>query len=150
MTHQASLTDALLELWRRLRKEARAARRAQGLGLEQYWLLKEIDERGPLTVGHLADHFGVTSSSMTTALKRLEAQGLVRRERQTHDQRVVHVALTAPGRAAMEANQRARRAVAASLVARLDAEEQAALARLLARMFEEGGAEVADGSTDRH
>jgi DNA-binding MarR family transcriptional regulator len=131
------LTDSVLEFWRRLRRADRDTRRALGLGLEQYTLLRRIAGHGPQTVGQLASHMSVTSSSMTTALKRLEAQGLVRRERQDDDQRLVRVVLTAAGVDADEQFQRARRAVVATLAVRLDAGEQAELARLLAHMVEE-------------
>ena len=139
MTDIERLTEAVLELWRRLRRAGRAARRAQGIGLEQYALLKALEAEGAATIGHLAARMGVTSSAMTTAAKRLEAQALVRRERRDRDQRLVHVVLTPAGREAVGAFQRARRAIVSDLATRLGPDEQAQLAALLERMLADGG-----------
>lgn len=52
----------------------------------------------PATPADLAAHTGVTRSAMTDVLEQLETRGLIRRERDARDRRLVHVHLTAAGR----------------------------------------------------
>ena len=51
----------------------------------------------PAMVGELAEHLGVTASTMSLTLKRLEAAGYVRRDRDPLDRRVMNVRLTEAG-----------------------------------------------------
>ena len=50
------------------------------------------------TVAGLARELDIDPGAMTRSLDRLEAKGLVRRERSTEDRRVVHLVLTDEGR----------------------------------------------------
>jgi DNA-binding MarR family transcriptional regulator len=50
------------------------------------------------TVAGLARELDIDPGAMTRSLDRLEAKGLVRRERSTEDRRVVHLVLTEEGR----------------------------------------------------
>jgi DNA-binding MarR family transcriptional regulator len=72
---------------------------------------------GPRRITDLAELEGLAQPTTTQLVKRLEEQGLVRRERQRDDQRVVLVWLTDGGRRALE-DLRAR--VHAALRAYLD------------------------------
>jgi len=51
------------------------------------------------TVASLSRELGIDPGSMTRALDRLEAKGLLQRERSTEDRRVVNLVLTPDGRA---------------------------------------------------
>jgi DNA-binding MarR family transcriptional regulator len=57
---------------------------------------------GPRRITDLAELEGLAQPTTTLLVKRLEEQGRVRRERQTHDQRVVLVWLTDAGEAALQ------------------------------------------------
>jgi DNA-binding MarR family transcriptional regulator len=57
---------------------------------------------GPRRIGELAEIEGLAQPTTTLLIKRLEEEGLVRRERQAHDQRVVVASLTGPGESALE------------------------------------------------
>ena len=57
---------------------------------------------GPRRITDLAELDGLAQPTTTLLVKRLEEQGLVRRERQTHDQRVVLVCLTDAGESAVD------------------------------------------------
>ena len=48
-------------------------------------------------VGELAEHLGVTASTMSLTLKRLEEVGYIRRDRDPSDRRVTNVRLTEAG-----------------------------------------------------
>lgn len=68
-----------------------------GLTYPQYLAMLVLWERGPQTVKGLADRLALDSSTLTPLLKRLEAAGLVQRERDSRDERVVRVSLTPAG-----------------------------------------------------
>ncbi|WP_440112278.1 MarR family winged helix-turn-helix transcriptional regulator [Acidovorax sp. BL-A-41-H1] len=64
------------------------------------WLpLYKISRSAGVTVAELARESDADPASMTRALDRLEAKGLVLRERSTTDRRVVQLTLTAEGQA---------------------------------------------------
>lgn len=70
-----------------------------GLTYPQYLVLLVLWERDAQSVKELGARLALDSGTLTPLLKRLEQQGLVRRQRAAEDERVVRVALTAQGRA---------------------------------------------------
>lgn len=113
-----------------------------GITVQQFWLLRHLERRCPLSIGALAEAIGITSSSATSACKRLEQTGLVTRTRQASDERVVQVELTTQGRAQLvEMRQRQRDALGRFLSV-LDPQEQAMLQHLLDRVLAAGGAHI--------
>lgn len=101
-----------------------------GLTYPQYLVMLALWEHGTLPVKKLGEHLRLDSGTLSPLLKRLEAAGLVRRERSTRDERSVEVRPTEEGTALRERAQDVpRRIVAAtgfgideiqSLRARLD------------------------------
>ena len=69
-----------------------------GLTLPQYYVLATVGYSGSLPFGEIGQKMMVTVSNLTGIVDRLEEKGLVARERDTHDRRVVHVKLTDKGR----------------------------------------------------
>ena len=63
----------------------------------QAGVLAYLDEEDPTMVGELADYIGVTASTMSLTLKRLQEAGYIRRERDPADRRVMNVRLTEAG-----------------------------------------------------
>jgi DNA-binding MarR family transcriptional regulator len=70
-----------------------------GLTYPQYLSMLVLWESDALTVKQMAERLNLDSATMTPLLKRLEAQGLVKRVRSTEDERQVHINLTDAGRA---------------------------------------------------
>lgn len=68
----------------------------------QWGPLMRIRENGTATVADLARWSNTDAGAMTRLLDRLEKKGLCRRERATHDRRVVLVQLTPEGEQALE------------------------------------------------
>lgn len=132
------LVEDLLALWRLLRVNTHPVRRGE-ITPEQYWLLKLLNKRGEMSIGELAEALGLTGSSVTTACKRLEKAGLLRRERQAdgQDERIVLVSLTTQGREQIESWQQERRAALTQMLAPLTAGEQNELQRLIERILEQ-------------
>jgi DNA-binding MarR family transcriptional regulator len=72
---------------------------ALGLTYPQYLVLLVLWERGPSTVKELGAALELASGTLSPLLKRLEASGVVRRERSTEDERSVLIHLTDTGAA---------------------------------------------------
>lgn len=130
------LIDDMQTLYHLIRRASHPIHRAE-MTPEQYWLLRLLRRRGALSISELADALGVTGSSVTTACKRLEKAGLVTRERQSDDERMVRVMLTEQGHQQVEAWQQRRREFLQELLAPLDQEQQATLQELLECILQE-------------
>jgi DNA-binding MarR family transcriptional regulator len=128
------LIDDMLNLYHLIRRASHPVRRAE-ITQEQYWLMRRLHCAGAQSIGELADALGITSSSATTACKRLEKAELVIRERQLDDERMVYVSLTEAGRERVAVWQQQRRELLARLLAPLDRHEQGELQRILEHML---------------
>ncbi|WP_217143109.1 MarR family winged helix-turn-helix transcriptional regulator [Streptomyces sp. AC627_RSS907] len=70
-----------------------------GLTYPQYLVMLVLWEHGELPVKKLGEHLRLDSGTLSPLLKRLEAAGLVTRERSARDERSVEVRLTGQGTA---------------------------------------------------
>ncbi|MFF2845428.1 MarR family winged helix-turn-helix transcriptional regulator [Streptomyces sp. NPDC058001] len=70
-----------------------------GLTYPQYLVMLVLWEHGEQPVKRLGEYLRLDSGTLSPLLKRLEAAGLVRRERSVLDERSVHVHLTGEGMA---------------------------------------------------
>ncbi|MFI1167052.1 MarR family winged helix-turn-helix transcriptional regulator [Streptomyces sp. NPDC020801] len=108
-----------------------------GLTYPQYLVLLVLWERGETTVKELAAALRLDYGTVSPLLKRLEAAGLVRRERSMRDERSVLVACTGRGE---ELRERAARVPGALLTTTgLGAAEVARLREELWRLAERAG-----------
>ncbi|WP_129308842.1 MarR family transcriptional regulator [Streptomyces sp. L2] len=73
-----------------------------GLTYPQYLVMLVLWEQGELPVKKLGEHLRLDSGTLSPLVKRLEAAGLVRRERSALDERSVRVLLTEEGAALRE------------------------------------------------
>jgi len=85
-----------------------------GLTYPQYLVMLVLWEHGDLPVKALGEHLRLDSGTLSPLLKRLEAAGLVRRERSTRDERSVEVRLTDEGTALREHALQVPRRIAAA------------------------------------
>jgi DNA-binding MarR family transcriptional regulator len=69
-----------------------------GLTYPQYLVIVALLHRDRQAVSELGDALFLESNTLTPLIKRLEAAGLVTRQRDSADERVVRVSLTAQGR----------------------------------------------------
>jgi MarR family transcriptional regulator, 2-MHQ and catechol-resistance regulon repressor len=69
----------------------------------QFAVLEALYHLGPMTQGEISVKVLKSGSNMTTVIDNLERDGLVRRERDAQDRRVIHVYLTEPGHGKIEA-----------------------------------------------
>jgi DNA-binding MarR family transcriptional regulator len=100
----------------------------------QYLVMLVLWERGSGTVKELGDALELDYGTLSPLLKRLEAAGLVRRERRPDDERSVRVALTGAGTALRDRATAVPPAIGAAMALRpAEATElRAALRRLTA------------------
>lgn len=73
-----------------------------GLTYPQYLVMMVLWEQDQLTVSDIGEHLFLDSATLTPLLKRMEAQGLVQRNRARSDERQVIISLTDDGKALKE------------------------------------------------
>ena len=93
--------------------------------------LATLDREGPSRLTALAARQGVTQPAMTQLIARLQESGLVRREPDPADGRVVQVSITAEGKDLIVRRRERRARHLAVLLAQLDPGHRAALAAAL-------------------
>ncbi len=91
-----------------------------GLTYPQYLVMLVLWEHGELPVKAVGEHLRLDSGTLSPLLKRLEAAGLVRRERSARDERSVEVHLTEEGTALRERAQRVPQRIMAATGFELD------------------------------
>jgi len=121
------LHSAAIHLLRRLRREDDAS----GLPAPALSALSVIVFGGPITLGALAAAEQVRPPTITKLVAALEEDGLVAREADAHDRRVVRVRATARGTRLLHDGRRRRVASLAASLAELPAKERDALARAI-------------------
>lgn len=107
-----------------------------GLTYPQYLVMLVLWEHGEMPVKEIGRHLRLDSGTLSPLLKRLEAAGLIRRERSTQDERSVRAHLTEEGAAlrarAVEVPRRIAAATGFELTEVVDL--QARLSRLTAAL----------------
>ena len=73
-----------------------------GLTHPQYLVMLALWESAPRSLGDLAEELALEPASLSPLIKRLQAQGLVSRERSLDDERMLRIGLTPEGRALRE------------------------------------------------
>ncbi|MCZ2290440.1 MAG: MarR family transcriptional regulator [Burkholderiales bacterium] len=105
-----------------------------GLRKVEFSLLMLLLANGPLTPSQLARTLTLTAPTLTMLLDRLQARGLLRRERNPSDGRSQHIVLTVKGRRLAEDSAAAAQPMEEELLQRLTPAEHAMLIELLARL----------------
>lgn len=91
-----------------------------GLTMPQIRLLWVLRDDDGLPVGALAEHLGVNPSTITGHVDRLVRQGLVRREEEPADRRIVRNFLTEEGQAVVAAQRHVAGVFLLNILKRLD------------------------------
>lgn len=113
------LHSAAIHLLRRLRKEDEAI----GLTAARTSALSVVVFGGPVTIGQLATAEQVSAPTMTRLLVGMERDGLLKRERDAEDGRVVWIRATAKGTRILQEGRRRRVEALAGELADLSASE---------------------------
>lgn len=118
----ARMRLAILRLSRRLRQQV-----AGGVTSSQVSALATVERLGTPTLGELASSEQVQPPSMTKIVVGLEGAGLVARQEDESDRRIVRVKLTAEGRRTLARSRSLRNAYLVRRLRRLSVDERAAL-----------------------
>ncbi len=100
----------------------------------QFGVLEALYHLGPLSLGELAEKLLVTGGNVTYVMDRLEAQGMVVRERSGDDRRVVRAHLTTKGHQTIQGVFPRHARFVEGLVDCLDPEEKETLRALLKKL----------------
>jgi DNA-binding MarR family transcriptional regulator len=118
----ARLRMTLGRLNRRVRQHG-----PQSLSSSQASTLASVETLGPVRLGDLAAHEGVTAPTQSRLVASLEHQGLLRRMPDTDDRRATLLAITAQGRRQLEQLRGERSAFLVAQLGTLSAEQRTAL-----------------------
>jgi len=121
------LHSAAIHLLRRLRREDDAS----GLPAPQLSALSVIVFTGPITLGALAVAEQVRPPTITKLVATLEASGLVERDIDADDRRIVRVKATTRGAKLLQEGRQRRVASLAGALGKLSAADRAKLAQAL-------------------
>jgi DNA-binding MarR family transcriptional regulator len=132
---------AILELYPRIyfachTRHVRDPESGAGLSVHQVSILDHLSMTDPTSLAELAAHMGVTPSTMSLAVDRLEEDGHVRRARDRRDARRLRLLLTAKGKRIREAHSVLDSEKVRAMLTQLSAREKAEAVRgleLLAR-----------------
>ena len=106
MTQGIQATDhvwlVMMKAMRALTRYAAADIEETGLGLSDFGVLEALLHKGPLPVNTIGPIIDLTPGSISTAVDRLVAKGLVSRVESAEDRRVRIVALNPRGRALID------------------------------------------------
>jgi DNA-binding MarR family transcriptional regulator len=132
--HNEDLYTALYRLGRQLHRCAHRLGQKQGYYREQSRLLLLIAENDGVIQRDLAMGMDVRPSSMTEMLARMEQLGLIRREQDEKDQRVMHIFLTEQGKEVAEESRKTSTQMAEKLFEGLTPEETDEMLRLTEKL----------------
>lgn len=118
----ARLSEALSRFTRATRRDL-----AMPLGASSISALVTVEQQGPVRLGDLARHEGVTPATLSRIVSVLEEDGYARRTTDAEDRRSSWLEITAAGRRLLDGVRRDRAALVEARLDRLTAEQRAAL-----------------------
>lgn len=98
MSRQDSVLVALRRIIRATDQNSKRLSRNAGLTVPQTVLMRAIEAHPDATLGFLTGQISLSQATVTTIVDRLEERGLLARQRNSRDKRVVNVTLTEAGR----------------------------------------------------
>lgn len=110
----------------------------RGLSMGQFVVLRSLVTDGRSTPRDLSRSLGVTTGNITGLVDKLEAEGLIRRDRSQTDRRVVHLRATQKGRNLMGELRQAVISQTAEAFETWSGRDLQRLNLLLRRVIEEG------------
>lgn len=99
-----------------------------------YGVLRVLDESEPMPISALARLLGLDTSTVSRQVSALVRDGLIVRDQDAEDRRVIRVSLSETGRHALARLRAARHQVFAEIVSGWSDDDRAALAPLLSRL----------------
>lgn len=119
----------------------------EGMTLPQFFLLRLLADGG-LTISEASQRVGVTPAAITLLATRLVQAGLLTRQRDRQDRRIVRLCLTANGEQRLAALEAKRLAIVRRYVSSIPPGDLDRLVTIVQRLAD--SASAADGATDPH
>lgn len=133
-SHVDDVEMLLARIERLMRTQGRAELADLGVTRDQFHALLVL-YGAELTMGELSERLGVTCSTVTDLVDRMERAGLAERVRDDEDRRVVRVRVTGGGEAVLGRVRERRRRYLGRVLAAMTEKEQSTLRDLLARVY---------------
>lgn len=130
------LYDVFAELARRYQHRDVSVAAYRGFSVSQTHVLEHLDRAGPSTMGEVAAALFKSLSAVTRMVEPLVAQGLVERGGDPDDRRVCRIAITARGRATIEAIREDLAVEYGEVLARVPAEHRESVIAAVGEMLE--------------
>ncbi|RDI41381.1 MarR family winged helix-turn-helix transcriptional regulator [Falsibacillus pallidus] len=124
--HIKKLTDQYIELSFSVTKRAENLIKCQigdDLTNDQHYILRYIVKKEVCTSTELAEVFEVKKSAITAMINRMTEKGLIQRERDEKDRRVIYLTLSKEGKALFDETEARIHKLVASLIKKFDQEE---------------------------
>ena len=126
----ARLARGIFYIWQNATRDIVTSQSLKGLQLQQFLVMRAVRDR-PLRMTDLAVLTDTSSANVTGLVSRLVGRGLVTREHDTNDRRVIHISLTSLGRGQLAAQGQRFRERVELLLAPLEPAEQSEFVRLI-------------------
>ncbi|MAQ14861.1 MAG: MarR family transcriptional regulator [Sandaracinus sp.] len=144
----ARIVEAVIYLYTESRRLTKELARAFGLTGPQVTALKLLDAMGGMSLSDLSARMSARNSTVTGIADRMERDGLVERQRDENDRRVVRIRLTPRGRALSRQIPVESMEVFGAALRALDPKDRRDLRRILRRLSDRVEEEVK--KTERH
>ena len=138
------IVESIVYLYTESRRRMKSLASSHGLTGPQWTVVRALSARGDLSLSALSDQIRAKNSTVTGIVDRMERDGLVERQRSTHDRRVVHLEATARGRAIAAAVPVRAMEIFGGALRALSSEDRAELTRILGLLAESVREEVAN------
>jgi DNA-binding MarR family transcriptional regulator len=151
MTEKVSLVREIIELQRQVRRALRGyvpdAWMNLNLTIPQLKSLFLIAREGSMNTKSLAEELGVTPSNVTGIIDRLVKQGLVSRQENTEDRRMLQIQVTDKGETILTGLREETISSMSEVLARMSVEELSSLARGLSSLVKAAEGYKGESST---
>src|SRR5579872_3792339 len=131
------------------RRHVRDEQTREFMSAHQAGILDHLDDVEPTSLLELARHLGVTASTMSLTVDRLERGGYVRRERSKEDRRRVDLRLTPAGVRIKRQQKVLEPELVAGMLEQLDERKRAQALRGLELLAEAAGALMKSGDVNK-
>ena len=129
------LFGQMLSLLRRLESDMKGMDHPHGMSGSQLWAFCLIAAQPGLRISDMAEAMHIHHSSASNLLDKIEARGLIRRERQAKDSRVVRLWLTAQGQLLQQETSALVQVKLRQALAALDAQDRTQVSAALTRVL---------------
>ncbi len=136
----------LMKAYRTLERHARCSIEPLGLGSSDFAILELLLHRGKQPVNSIGHRVGLTSGAITSAVDRLEAQGLVVRTADAEDRRTRFVSMTPKGTTLIRKVFRVHKRAMEGATSSLTAAERQTLIDLVKKLGRAAEEQLAKGS----